>query len=365
MEKPVMKKSSNSDPSSLLRYLSEEGLGEVTQVTKSLIIIFFILCTAMISGCKKDTPKGSGNTPALECKDYVFEEETIIGPFYNTSGIQYTKPFFNPNNADEFVYIKAEQNSRILVKHVVSTGQETVLCNSHIITSQPQWGKQGWIIFSVLGNTIWKIHEDGTGLAQISPSGEENYSPKFNANGDVFICSGSIISNRIIIRNLLFDTVDSLKFNYDNFFLGNPCGNPIDFKNAYYRYSNHNSPTFENGFCKITNNESLEVLNIIDTPIEGGQLHATCKNDQHIYYVQFWNGLYRLDINTKQTEKIMDNCRSRYINTLSMSPDGNFLLYERVRGEQTTPGGTNIDEQSEIFMYNVMTGTETRILWEE
>lgn len=333
----------------------------------SIKIVFLLLFLFGTGACNKnkmpETVSSGYYTPEEDCQDYVFDGGEMFDQYF-TTGAQYTMPFFNPNNGDEFVYVKRKSPMEV-VKHTISTGEEVVLCNTKFIDGPPQWGKQGWIIFSVLGNTIWKIREDGSQLTQLSANGSNLYNPIFNQFGDQFIHAGTSSAFYKPIRDLSGNIVDSLKYNFDNIYIGSPCCPNVDLKNGFFRYSNHNSPQpFVGGFCKLKDNETIEVLNEIDS-FNNGEVTTVCKNDKYLYYVQHQNGLFRLDLATRKVDKMMNNCRSRYITSMSMSPDGNSILFERVRGKQTEPGGQNIDEQSEIFLYNVVLRKEKKILWEE
>jgi len=330
----------------------------------SSVKLLLLIAILTVWGCHKDSPKPAPvtGTPGIEedCYDYVYTGGEVIEATTNT-GAQYLYPFFNPLNGDEFVYLKTNGGYE-LIKHTISTAQETVLCSSLYIVSQPQWGAQGWIIFSTLDQTIWKIRDDGTQLTQITANGLEYHSPVFNSNGTKFIHFGTCFPPYLGVFNLDGIIVDSLKFQNAGISFGRFGSFDENFENGYSLYAN-DLQTYVFGFCKLTANESVEILNSFS--FLDGEPTAACKNSQYIYYVQQMNGLFRLNIATHQVDKLMDNCQSKYIRSLSMSPDGQRLLFERVRGHQTVPGGGMIDEQSEIFLYDVNTGLETKVLWEE
>lgn len=333
----------------------------------SVKIFLFSFITWTLAGCTKASPPVPDNSiPAgqEECKDYVFSSGEIFDT-YITTGPQYTRPFFNPNNSDEFIYIRSGTGTFTeLVKYKISMGQETVLCSSLMIPSQPQWGAQGWIVFSVLGNTTWKIKDDGTGLSQISSSGVECYDPVISANGNSFMALGTLTSSGYRpVFGLDGIIVDSVLVQSASVSMDRPISSEPDFKNGYYRYYDSSEPVQNFGFCKLNNNQTIEKLTSFG--MATGEAVAACRNNDNIYYLRYQDGLYKLNIASHQVDKVMDNCQSRYIVSLSMSPDGKSIIFERVRGHQTMPGGMEIDEQSEIFIYNTVTGKETKVLWEE
>lgn len=348
----------------------------------SRISLCFIVIT-MVVACRKDKSNpillpntANGNSSNTDCYNYVYTGgEVIQGTM--TTGDQYTRPCFNPNNSDEFVYVKKNHDNypfKIqLIKHAISTGQEQVLCDGiAIVNDQPQWGKQGWIIFSV-GTApplvIWKIREDGTGLAQVTPSNLNCFAPRFNVTGDKFIHGGEAIKYPYLcIYDLNGNIVDSVRYNYDTIATGFMCPFNDNFKNGYYTYGDltTSSPQVM-GIGKLQNDLGIERLNVINFPNGGGEVLSMCQNNQAVFYVQYWLGLYRLDKATHQTTLVMQNCQSKYIapDGLSMSPNGQNILYERIKGHQIVPGGGGIDEQSEIFLYNIATGQEVKIIGEE
>jgi Tol biopolymer transport system component len=325
-------------------------------LSTNIFLFLLIIWTAL--GCKKNTPKPSGNISSSEqeeCVDYVFDVGEIFET-YITTGPQYTRPFFNPNNSDEFVYVRSGTSSFTeLVKHKISTGEEHVLCNSIMIPSQPQWGRQGWILFNTVNNSIWKVREDGSQLTQIVANGFGNFTPVLNYAGDRFL------GNKVFDLN--GSIVDSIKVQQGTVLIGSPLGGDQDFKNGYYRFYDSSEPTNNFGYCKLSNNQFIEKLTSFS--MGSGEAIAACKNNEDIFYARYKEGLYQLNINSHQVDKILDNCQSRFIMSLSISPDGKSIIYERVRGHQTTPGGMEIDEQSEIYLYNTLTKKEKKIIWEE
>ncbi|MDR0801586.1 hypothetical protein [Fluviicola sp.] len=332
-------------------------------------LVLFSLLAWIAVGCKKDTPQPSGgsNPPNQEeCHDYVFNGGEVFDT-YITTGVQYARPFFNPNNGDEFVYVRSGTGTYTeLVKRKISTGQETILCNSLMIPSQPQWGKQGWIVFSTLSLTTWKIYEDGTGLSQISPSGVECYDPIISESGDKFFGGGipfTVYGYAPAVFGLNGAVVDSILCQHGSISLGRLAAGEQDFKNGYYHFYDSSEPVENFGYCKLNNNQSVDKLTSFS--MNDGEDVGACRNNENLYYALYKNGLYRLNLVSRQVDKIMECCQSRFIMSLSMSPDGKSIIFERVRGHQTTPGGMVIDEQSEIFLYNLITKKETKILWEE
>ncbi len=327
----------------------------------------FLLAIILTISCKKKEINNSNNNVGeeidkYECHPFVYNDPFITQNVQRT-GPQFMMPCFNPNNGDEFVYVK-KMNPVQLVKHSISTGEEFVLCSNLYISSQPQWGKQDWIIFgSAFPQIIYKIKSDGTQLTALSTPSQEYNSPLFNSEGNKYIQFGTVdLLHHLTVFNLNGVKIDTINGNFNNKIFGRKGVYNSDFNNGYGFYADYNTADVF-GIAHKISSDSLILLN--NFHFSEGAPHALCKNNDNVYYVRFTNGLYSFNLNTNQETKLMDNCDSKYIETLSMSPDGKNIIYERVRGKQLTPGGGGIDEQSEIFIYNVDTKKETKILWEE
>jgi hypothetical protein len=334
-------------------------------------VIIYCIIILIIHGCEKDSPV-SGNCSTCtddECLDFVWPGN-IIFEDYITTGPQYKLPFFNPLNGDEFVYVKVDKETSTfnyeLIKHVISSGQETILCNSQMIIGQPQWGEQGVIIFTVIGNKIMKINDDGSGLVQVTPNGVECLNPIFEKGGFRFFVSGTTVSvngNYFPIFDLNGIIVDSVKYRFGNNQISYPYCSDGSMKKGYYTYADINSSPLEISFCKLNNDESILSFYKLDMPNGLGLPHAICKNDKKLFFTQFQKGLFRLNLITGSVDKISSNCQSRYINSISISTDGNYIIYEQVKGVKTGID-QEIDEQSEIYMVNVNTCKKTKIIGE-
>lgn len=99
--------------------------------------------------------------------------------------IMYYAPYFNPNNADQFVYI--ERNNTDYIKRLyiydMITLTKTYLCDD--ASFNPRWTKNDWIVFN-RGGTIWKIKTSGDSLTLLF-SGYVKYGLELNPRGDRII----------------------------------------------------------------------------------------------------------------------------------------------------------------------------------
>lgn len=127
---------------------------------KNFIYLFALLLA--LSACKKNVLE-----PMSDCDP--LPPEPRLGWNYIFPDTGYSAPCFNPENPDEIIYRE----------HHFSTG-EFWLCKLNLKTmkkeyilqgnfwSEPKWGKEDWIIFTLSDANIYKIHSNGTNLTQLT-----------------------------------------------------------------------------------------------------------------------------------------------------------------------------------------------------
>ncbi len=322
----------------------------------------------LLVGCHKDTQQVSNCSTCQdeECHDYVWPGSITFETYIRT-GPQYTKPFFNPNNPDEFIYVKEIPGAATnqLIKHTISSGTETILCNSEFIIGQPQWGKSGWIVFTkgIGQNALSKLKDDGSGLTQISSPGIEVLYPFFNTSGDQICAESNYTSyNYSPILDMDGNLIDSIKIVHGANKIGFPKAFNTSFKNSYYCYYDNSSSTY--GYCQLMNGETIEKLFPLDISTGSSLPWDMCKNNYEIFHVQSKKGLFAFNMITGKSKLLIPNCRSRYILSISMSSDKQHIIYEQVKGVQVDIPNQIIDEQSEIYTINVYTKQKTKIIGE-
>lgn len=334
-------------------------------------IFIFILCLIALS-CKKDNTIHGNCT---SCNDGTCEDFTWAGNIsfeeYTMEGIQYMKPCFNPHNDQELIYVRFDPGNitnphHELVLYNISDFSETILYDAGLVVGQPSWGASNKIVFSIVGNQLMMVNSDGSNLTQITSSSLEYFNPLFNITGDRFIAAGTVSStngSHFPIFNLNGEIVDSVKFKYGNNQIGYPFAFGDSFHEGYFNYANVD--VTPNAYSIMYKNPE-EVLNEL-SPLEmidgKGMMTSMCKVGNALYFVQHKKGLFKLNLASNKIEKMMTNCQSRYINSLSISADGQWLLYEQVTAKQTGIDQI-IDEQSEIYKMNVFTHEKIKILGE-
>lgn len=182
----------------------------------NIVIIVVILLT--INTCKEpQLPDWQNND---EC--YFPPNEEVTGYDYIFDSVFYEKPYFNPNNPDEFIYI---ENGYKLIKYNMATEAKTELFNDgNQIYYQPKWSRTGWIAFNKSDYNIYVMKDNGDSLIQLTNNGSDlwsaaNFYGEFNYNGDSLLYSTSYylitydhVEQAVIVSDD-FSTYDTI-FNY-------------------------------------------------------------------------------------------------------------------------------------------------------
>lgn len=264
-------------------------------------------------------------------------------------------PCFNPSNPAEFIYIKEAEYKYSLVKHNLSTKQESILLENVPIVGQPKWGKNGWIVFSQFSDyQIYILQDNGQLLTRITNGNAYLYPEwkndaiiaaefSFNLGVPYFYCelnkAGSIVDT---FRNNRFTLgmINSIK---EKAYLKSPDDPNI-------------SLGFENNSISTLTNDNFTGRN----RIEGIFWHP---NNQDIYYSTYREGLCKVNKNSKNVTKIRNGCDSRSYRFLSISADGKKILVERVDATDYHNSTGSWTEEAKIYIMDI-DGKNERNLFE-
>ena len=339
-------------------------------------IVFIGLIFFSGAGCRKDPhlidekPSSSGCVEAW-CDE--FPEPPEIGFAYTTEGYQYLAPCFNPNNSNEFVYIRWNgTNHAELFKYDLITNTESVLLDPMSL-GRPDWGRQGWITFVYNYVNVWKIYDDGSQLTQLT-SGEDDKYPAFNYSGDeIYYLRKKWYSNaeldanpelyknsKMLIIDLNGNIVDSIIepniYNqYETSFTYQTWSEAATDVNNYWCFAAGND--YRYGLYSLQNDTILKLKewfypqDFVDIEIYGTTL----------YYSKYQKGLFKLDANTGQETKLKWGCDTRHYKYLSVSSDGQKILVQKVISKPYNDN-KSIDEQNEIWLLDVNGCGEQKIL---
>ncbi len=339
-------------------------------LSNSILIICLSILT-LGEGCRKDSPipeleQTINQTNSCEscstCED--LPESGEFGYIFTQIDTQYLSPCFNPSNENEFVYIRQTSTyTNELVKYNLQTKTEDILYNNLFLVGKPSWSVYGDIIFNVYVGIaiIFKIKDDGTGLAQIT--NYNSFNPQFDNFSTNFICAGqnpNFSGLYLPIFNINGSLIDSFKIEYGNVNIGIPCvpTTPL-FKSGYFFYAkNQNGLNIEKGVCKY-GNDTISNLIAINHKYQIIDMSA-CNN--RVYICEFWNDIHQIDLNTNKVSTFIEGCQTKFYNSISISPNETKMLTEKIINTPQDNG--DIISQHEIWLIDLATKEETRVLGE-
>ncbi len=341
---------------------------------RQLSLLSSSLCLVLIlfASCKKDkipnVTANNGNNESVLCEDFNWEEGFItLDEYYGDT--TYSQPCFSPFTDDEFVYIRGGvASSAELVKHIISTGEDIVLCNANetigLGISQPDWGKQGKIVFSVgtgSSGVGYIINDDGSELHQFLPSNLHFAFPKFNGNGSEILATGPAFNGLRPIYDLNANIMDSLPYYFNGSVgVGSPASFDGEIKNGLFAFADLTQTPADKGLGYIISDTIFSPIISTNNP-DGYTLTDVDKYQNYIYYVIYGLGFYQYNELTGTTKLLQEMCETREIIYISVSQiSGNILIEEIHNSKLNESGGVLV--QPNIYLLNPYTMEKTPIL---
>jgi Tol biopolymer transport system component len=301
---------------------------------KLIVILVWIGLSLLLFSCKEK--KGTEDVPAYcaacePCERFYLPESPIPYPT-RPLPIQRYSPCFNPNNGNEFVYVHQdlEAKTTMLIKYNLLTQQQAILLPQVGIVEQPNWGVNGWIVFSN-GKNIYKVRDNGDSLTQLT---FEYTNQQPNVFGDKILYTtseGPTGSAGISIIDMQGNKVEDVFYSTLGVVLKKNVINGLgEIAGSLNRY--------KLGAYHLTT-KKLEVFLSNDTGYYQRIISDKCwhPNNTDIYFIAApigGNDTTRLGINkinkrTQQETLIKNVCATRAYYYVSISPDGKKLLVER------------------------------------
>ena len=283
---------------------------------KYYLFLFFVLI-----GCCKETNNNNCKC-CPKCNDLPSMDIPVI--YYSNN--QYKYPYYNPNNNNEIIYYYSdyENNTNQLVKYDILQKTKTILIDNIIIISQPKWGINDWILLNNIELEIWKIKSNGDSLINVAAGGS-NLFPEWNANNTSIIYTNSEtggIPYNLISKNILTNINDTIF---------NDIATHLSISNT-----NVLAATFY--MCNISLSELSDYLSwhkVSEYACVGNNT-ITCfnwhPNSLHLFCSKRRDGIFKIDTKNNIEIKIKNACDSKFYKTLSVSPDGDKLITERIDG---------------------------------
>jgi hypothetical protein len=312
--------------------------------TSGLLALMCIFCQT----CKRDPIccLGCGN-----CENFPKKQGVGISEIIQKNS-QKKSPCFNPINPEEIIYVKVEGKKHQLIKYNLQFNSETVLIDNTRIVGQPKWGKAGWIVFVKSDLNIYLIKDNGDSIRQITSYFENNH-PSFLGIDKFFFSVGAETSpgasgNKIV--DFWGNRLDSIK--------------PSDPGGFFWRNDINNNKEVASMVCSNGNKCSISIHNISSQSNTSlNEFESSGSNDitgifwhpnnNDIFYSTYREGLFKVNKNSKTITKIRCGCDSRSYRNLSISPDGQKIIVERVDATDYTDNPGSWTEEAKIYIMDI------------
>ncbi len=279
--------------------------GRVPVWGAALFIVVLIL-----NGCKKT------DSQDMEYRCLPLPDAPPLGWTDSFVGLQVRAPQINPADENEFVIIIPPINtSGGLYKYNAATGAKTLLLAYKpdlYPISQPSFGKNGWILLGMSDYRIYKIKSNGDSLSLVTPRGSNYVFPLWNPSCD-----------RIVV-----DVVD------DTCELWDANGNFLKLLPHFGRAGT--GAFFDDDRIIARDYTDIGLYSIAQDRFESYALipdDASVASSTRLGPKQFcWStrsGIYRTDLDTKQTVKLRESCTSRLYTSASARKDGSEMFWRR------------------------------------
>lgn len=287
-----------------------------------------------------------------------------MNSYYVDDHVVFKTPQFNPSNPDEIVYyhINYPESKRQLVKYNLKTKQKTILTEGLAIHGEPSWGSNGWIAFSTLpSRVLYKVKDNGSEFSTFSNEQSGIY-PTWSVNDDnviyTFLHSPSLRS--LFKYHILSEDVDTLVFQNQPYNFSHKTTISLQDKilmkanmlgSSYFAFTDLENPNFE----------LSPILDFMNFPAGNTDHFCWSHDSQYIFLAYYATGdIYRVHVATGQIEQIRSDCFGRWLHSIDASPDGKYLVVEKVNLRFTIlPNGwasSAVRMQSHITLIDLQTG---------
>ena len=305
--------------------------------TRKITITAAALVLLLFTTCKKDPylPIGNGDCYTPQPKYALWLTQT-----FDTDPIGYHMPCFNPNNPKEFCYLFAKQGvGGQLRKHNLQTGEDKLIYPISF-SAPPKWGKNGKITFAS-GYQVYTIDEDGKNIKKLTTVPYNMYPAWLNDTTIICYYSWDFPNTtRSLKININSNTIDTLEVGGGIFDVakdGKICtpGSVIlyssssAFQQHQWEYSIKLTDGYIDSRCAVW--------------------HPNCED---IFYTAYNEGLFKVNIYSKQNTLILPHCPSRRYSNITVSPDGKWIIAERQTmyyRNFVSPNGKKVNRNSAPF----------------
>ncbi len=281
---------------------------------KRIIRYIFFIAVILTTACQPDT-----QPPVDPCPNYPDGWDNLFPGAYIYQNYAFRAPCFNPNNPNEFAYIRYAPGAIFnyeLRKHNIQTEDDNLIANVNYCGFRMSWSNTDWIIFNQTLYDVWKIKSDGTGLTQLTSAGQ-NFAPIWNSNGQFFLYYTTTGGFFPIIADANGNIIDTIAINA-----------------TMYSWSSNDK------ILNSTTYQSVPVMALYDlsndslTPLIGipyyGIVQWLPDNINFVGRKDSDGMIWKVNTQTGESSLVKGPCGDKYLYSgFSISPDGTKLLVER------------------------------------
>jgi hypothetical protein len=321
------------------------------------ILLFFLL---LISTSCQNEEVSYCDLAEVDCVD--LPEQPFEWSKYEL--IMHKSPCFNPNNSNEFVYQLEDYENQLfqLIKYNIKTSEKKILLNGVKVYSQPQWGKNGWIVFDSEDFKLFLLHQSGDSLICFHNESLNIY-PVWNDQTEEVIwhCKTDYSYYKVFglkkkINQEIPDTLFEL-----------PIYRSDVFDNKLIKKNDIDEHQFL-GYLKITDNLPLSLNSFVPITSEvNGYTNGICwSSDGNSIFISNSSkssGLFKVTLDGK-VKKIVEYCQSKRYQNISASSDGKYLIGELISKKlecNEEENYTGMIEKSSIFLIDLENHEEIKV----
>lgn len=311
------------------------------------LILLTLLGLILLTSCKKDKTPFPHEPPYNDLEHGWMDEPTesdfvapqTAAPYFTNYKYQYRVPQFNPNNPDEIVYYyeNNEANLQQLVKYNLKTTQKTVLTNGMriISESEPAWSSQGWIAFAHYPSyQIYLVKDDGSGLMQFTDEATNLY-PQWSADGNYLYWGKAAVlaqNTMWVKRNVVGSLLDTINTDVNGNVVISAWNNKISSSNYVLTLSLvANEPYYSIVDLNFLNFEIVPIMSVESTQNDITPFRCWSQNSHYFYLSYYSTGkILKVKVSDGSYELFRPQYYANWIQTIDASPDGKYLVAERV-----------------------------------
>lgn len=335
--------------------------------------ILFISCIFVFSACSQkydsefimvEDPTQQNNciysiedfTIPTNNLDSIIDFIQCLGGFENyiyPEKYGYSYPCFNPNNSEEFAYIRHDYTvnpSCDLELWVFNycTGESRFLCSG--LCYSVDWSVKDWIVFTGTDRQLWKIKSDGDSLKRLTSSGSFNNYAMWNSTGEVLAYWKSRNTGSLfLIADEDGNSIDTLNFMSaswhwspnDNLLSCARGSEPEEFRPASYNFST-------SLFSDLPPVDATQYGFLNDTDWIGNKI---------LWLAPLLLGT--TDIETEEVIELAHGFSNRHYLNLTISPNEKLIVVEREDWFQIS--NCDVEIKKNLYVMNIDGSDEQRI----